>query len=139
MQKIQTIGHIGQDAKINEYNGRKAISFSVAANRKYVDSNGVTHEQSTWYSCTKWVGEGRSTELAKYLTSGTKVFIEGIPSVSIWTNKEGKPVANLNVDVREIELLSSKKDEQSQTPPQEDQGFKPNDNFDNEKQDLPFN
>lgn len=133
MQKIQVIGNIGQVAKINDHNGRKAISFSVAVNRKYVDKDGVTHENTTWFNCTKWVGEGRSTEIAKYLLPGTKVYVEGIPSVSTWTNKENKTFASQNIDAREIELLGSKKE--SEAAPDQSQSteeIQPNTDFENQ-------
>ena len=140
MEKIQVIGNIGQDAKINEFNGSKAIGFTIAVNRKYVYKDGVPVEQTNWYSCTKWVGEHGSAEIAKYLKAGTKMCVEGIPRVSTYVNKKNITVANQNLDVRQIELLSAKKDSETQNATQQEstETLAPNQNFDKESDDLPF-
>jgi len=112
MIKLQAIGNVGKEAKVNETNGRKAINFNVAENQKYKDAEGVQHEKTTWINCTIWRESNQSTEIAKYLKPGTKVFIEGLPSVDTYQNKEGKTVANINLNVKQVELLSAKDKEE---------------------------
>jgi single-stranded DNA-binding protein len=41
LAKITVLGNIGQDAQVREVNGRYAINFSIAHNRKWTDNDGV--------------------------------------------------------------------------------------------------
>ena len=111
MLKLECIGNIGQNAKINEVNGRKSINFSLAHNRSFTNAEGVKVEETIWLSCSYWKEKDQSTKVAEYLTAGTKVFVEGIPSVRTYKNKDGQTLAALNVNVIHIELLGGKKDE----------------------------
>lgn len=108
MIKLQVIGNIGNDAKINEVNGRQSINFSVAHNRKFKNQEGVEVEQVTWVNCSFWKNAGQSTEVAKYLISGTRVFVEGIPDIKTFKNREGIVKASLNLSVTNVELLGGK-------------------------------
>lgn len=110
MIKLQVIGNLGNNAKVTEVNGNKSINFQVAYNRQYVNADGVVTESTTWVNCSYWRRGQQTTEVAKYLTSGTKVFVEGTPSVDTYTNKENKVVASMNLNVTNVELLSGKKE-----------------------------
>lgn len=110
MIKIQIIGNIGQNARVTDVNGRRSINFSVAHNKKYKDSEGVEVETTLWLNCSYWKNADQSTEIAKYLVPGTKVFVEGIPDVRLYKNKEGQASVSMNCMVTQIELLSAKKD-----------------------------
>lgn len=110
MIHVNLTGNIGKDAVIRDTNGRRAISFSVAINENYKDAQGNKVERTLWAECTMWRDAGESTEVAKYLTAGTKVAVHGIPSVQPYRTKEGAPGASFKVTVRDLELLSPKKD-----------------------------
>lgn len=130
MLKIQVIGNVGQDARVNAVNGRKSVNFSIAHNKKYKDSDGTEIESTFWVNCSYWKNDGQSTEIAKYLTTGTKVFVEGIPDVKLYKNKSGQMAASINCTVVNIELLSPKKEQQpannpGQSEPDNDQHFDP--------------
>lgn len=103
------IGHIGQDAKINEVNGRKVINFSVAHSERYKDANGVPTTRTTWVDCARWTDQ---TAIAQYLKKGTQVAVRGKVSAHLFTNREGKHNASLKLDVDYIELLSSQRQEE---------------------------
>ena len=116
MQKIEIIGNIGSDASTNDVNGRKAINFRVACNQRYTDGKGQKQEKTTWYSCTLWRDAGQSTEIARYLNKGTKVFVDGLPSFSLYKTTDGsnQTAVDAKITVRNIELLSSNKENGSQ-------------------------
>ena len=40
MIKMQVIGHLGQDATVNNVNGKSVINFSVAHSEKYKNKDG---------------------------------------------------------------------------------------------------
>jgi single-strand DNA-binding protein len=133
MLKLQVIGNVGQDAKVNETNGRQAINFTCAVNRKWKDKDQVQHETTNWINCTIWRDKGQSIEIAKYLTKGTKVFVEGRPDCHTYEDKEGHIVASLDVRAINVELLSAKPKENGESTAN-DQESQSNNNED----DLPF-
>ena len=96
-------GYLGKDSEVKEFGGEKYMSFSVASTKKVKDSKGVETDETTWVSCLK-KGE---TGVLKYLTKGTKVFVEGSLVPKIY-EKDGKASIVLNCRVNHIELLSSK-------------------------------
>lgn len=111
-QSTTVVGNIGEDAVIRTINQQtKTISFSIAVNKKFVDADGVRQEQTTWFNCTKWVFQGGSTEVAKYLTKGTQVVVEGEVSANSYkSNADGKWHASLNLRVQSLTLLGSRKE-----------------------------
>lgn len=124
MLKLQVIGNIGRDAVIKEVNGKTTINFSVAENQKYKNNEGENVEKTTWVSCTMWKEINSSTRLTDYLIKGTKVHVDGIPSVRIYKDDQGKSQISLNLKVIGLELLESKRTDQenpeiNELPPSE--------------------
>ena len=105
--KISVLGNIGQDAEVREVNGRFAINFSIAHNRRWTDSDGVKRENTTWFSCAIWKDSRDKIKIAEYLKAGQIVLVEGMPEVRTYKNKDGITVAALNVNVSEIFFAGS--------------------------------
>ena len=101
------IGNVTADAEIKSFEGGGTIiSFSVAINKKYTDKEGVKREVVTFVNCNLPIPQGGSTERAKYLLKGTKVFVIGEPKARAYTSGvENKAV--LDCRVSELELLGS--------------------------------
>ena len=101
------MGNIGNDAEVRHtQGGMSVISFSVAHSEKWKDAQGQTQERTTWVRCSRWV-KPDSTKLADYLKKGTKVFVEGQPSVSAWTDKDGNVQGSLELRVMSLEFGGS--------------------------------
>ena len=66
MRKVTIMGNIGKDAEIKQTEKSNFIVFSVATQR-------FKNDQVLWVTCKK----NQSTELAKYLTKGTKILVQG--------------------------------------------------------------
>ncbi len=134
MQQIQIIGRVGQDAVIRETATNKFTSFSVAVSDNYTDRQGAKVERTQWYDLTT-----DNTNLTKYLTKGTQVFVQGRLSVGTYTDTYGKVQPQCKVSARVIELLSSKKEEtEKPATAQTTQATGPTYNSDDEANDLPF-
>lgn len=128
MIKMQVIGNIGADAVQRETNGRKYTTFSVAVSSKLKNPDGTETERTTWISCTR---DGMKT-VDQWLKKGRQVYVEGTPSVSMYTDTQGKPQVNIRLSVSRIELLGQKDGQQQAQPqPQGQQGEDDND-------ELPF-
>ena len=107
------IGHLGQDARVNDVNGRKVVNFSVAHTEKFKDQNGTEINRTLWVECAYW---SERTNIAQYLTKGTQVFVRGTISVNQYRNKEGQHAANLRLRVDTIQLLGGKKEDGRNAP-----------------------
>lgn len=105
MIKLQLIGHLGQDAVVNEVNGRKVINFSVAHSEKYKNKDGAEVNRTTWASCAYWTDR---VNLALYLKKGTQVYVDGYPEAKTYRNSNtNEVVPQLYVRVASVQLLSS--------------------------------
>lgn len=105
MIKLQIIGHIGNDATINQVGGKSVINFNVAHSEKWTDAQNVKHEKTTWVSCSYWTDR---TGVAQFLRKGTQVYVEGIPEVKTWEDRSRVLQAGLSVRVFSIQLLGGK-------------------------------
>lgn len=110
MLKCEFVGHIGSDAEIKEFNGKRFISFNVATSERYKDAQGQTVTRTTWVSCLK-PGEGA---VVNYLKKGTQVFCRGDLTAKPYTGRNGIE-AGLNCRITELELLGSRQDTQQET------------------------
>lgn len=105
MLKMQIIGYLGNDARVNDTNGKKVINFSVAHSEKWTDNAGVKQDRTTWVSCSLW---DKGENLAQYLKKGTQVYCEGAPSVSLYTGSDRSTRADLRMNVFSLQLLGGK-------------------------------
>ncbi len=116
MKQITIIGNIGRDAERREVNGQIAISFSVAVNSGYKDSNGNKVDKVDWYRCTYWPQTEKAARMQEYFLSGTRIFVQGIPSVSTYQDKQGKTAVSQDVRVDKFELLSKRETATDEQP-----------------------
>ena len=115
MIKMTVIGNIGADAVQRETNGRKYTTFNVAVSTKYKNQDGTETERTTWISCAR---DGQSP-IDQWLKRGRQVYMEGTPSVSMFTDNQGHPNCNLKLAVHRIELLGGRDDNQQQNQQQQ--------------------
>ena len=90
------------DAKVTTVkNDKQVVNFNVAINDNYKakGSNEVT-KIVTYVQCDYWVNPG----IAKYLTKGTLVELQGRIGVNAYTGKEGDAKASLTFHVNTIKL-----------------------------------
>ena len=120
MIKMTVIGNIGADAVQRETNGRKYTTFNVAVSSKYKNQDGSETERTTWISCSR---DGHSN-VDQYLKKGKQIYVEGTPSVSLYTDNQGRQQCGIRLSVHTIQLLGGK-DEQSQQNQQNQQTQKP--------------
>jgi single-strand DNA-binding protein len=118
LNRFQFIGNLGNDAEVRQtQTGSSAIGFSVAVSESYTDKQGQKVENTTWVSCTIWKQPNTSVKIAEYLRKGTKVLIEGKPSVRTYQAANGETKAVLEVRVDNVQLLGARPDGQAQPSP----------------------
>jgi len=108
MLKFVVIGNLGSDARIEENNGHKFVSFNVAHNDRFQDANGAVHESITWVSCAL---NGDGGKLLPFLVKGRQVYVEGKGSTRVYSSPTlRRMVAGLNISVDRIELIGGQVD-----------------------------
>lgn len=109
MLQASIIGNLGADAREENYNGNKFLSFSVAHKDTYTDQQGQQHETTTWVSCTL---NGDGGRLRQYLVKGKCVFVQGRLSTRVYSSpRDRRMVAGINIAADRIELIGGRVDE----------------------------
>lgn len=106
MADINAFAFTGRLTKDAEYktlaSGKGLLVANVAINTGFGD-----YKKTLYAKVQQWGESGQN--IAKYLTKGTLVASVGEVSLNSWTNQEGKTYTDVQIDVRSIQLLSSKK------------------------------
>ena len=98
MNILTIAGRIGKDAEVRATKGDPVCGFDVA-----VESRVKGEKVTTWFRCALW-GE-RGEKLAQYLTKGSAVAVSGEVSAEVYQPRQGDPVAQIRIRVREVTLL----------------------------------
>ena len=102
--KVQLIGHVGQDPEIKNFDGgRKLANFSLATNDSYTNSKGEKVDQTEWHRVTAW---GKTAEIIeKYVTKGKEIVIDGKLTYRTYDDKEGIKRYLTEIVANEVLLL----------------------------------
>lgn len=102
--KVQLIGHVGNDPEIKSFDGGKKLgNFTLATNESYKNDKGEKVEETQWHKLVAW---GKTAEIIeKYVTKGKEVAIEGKLTHRSYDDKNGEKRYVTEVVVNEIMLL----------------------------------
>lgn len=108
--KVQLIGHVGQDPEIKNLENSKLAKFTIATSESYKNSNGEKVENTQWHNVTAW---GKTAEIVeKYFTKGQFVCIEGKLEHSSYETEQGEKRYRTDVVANQVLILSKKGTEQ---------------------------
>lgn len=118
LNKLQIIGHIGQDAKTTQFSDGNVIAhFSVATTEPSVTTSKgqVIPERTTWHRINLY--GNLAAAVHQSLLKGTKVYCEGPLIQREYADKTtGEVVTTLEMDCRYIEFLTPKPKQQTPKP-----------------------
>lgn len=102
--KVQLIGHLGQDPEIvNLEGGNKLAKFSIATTDSYKNANGEKVDDTQWHNIVAW---GKTAEIVEnYLIKGKQVAIEGKLNHRSYETKEGDKRYITEVRCNELLML----------------------------------
>jgi single-strand DNA-binding protein len=102
--RVQLIGHVGQDPEVkNLEGGKKLANISIATNEVYYKDNGDKVEKTEWHRVTAW---GKTAEIIeKYVTKGKELAIEGKLTTRSYDDKEGVKRYITEIVANEVLLL----------------------------------
>jgi single-strand DNA-binding protein len=117
INKVIIIGNLGKNPEVRSFqNGGKVCNFSVATSESWKDkATGERKERTEWHAIS--ITNEHLVEIAeKYLSKGSKVYLEGQLQTRKWTDKEGADRYTTEVVLRpfkgELTILESvKRDE----------------------------
>ena len=116
LNKVQLIGHLGQDPELRYTEGNvPVVSFTLATNESYKDQNGNLVDKTEWHRCTAW--RKLAEVLAEYLHKGSKVYVEGKLETRKY-QKDGQDHYSTQIVVSEFMFLDSKSDAKPQPAPE---------------------
>ena len=102
--KVQLIGHVGQEPEIKNFDGgKKLANLTIATNEVYYNDKGEKVEQTEWHRITAW---GKTAEIIeKFVTKGKEIAIEGKLTHRNYDDKDGNKRYVTEVVVNELLLL----------------------------------
>lgn len=110
MLQANLIGNIGANAEIKATDGREFVTFRVAHNESYKDSQGNKVDKTMWIDCTMSCDGGRPA-VFPYLTQGTLVYIAGSITTRVYSSEKDRCMkAGITIHVQRIELLGGQGD-----------------------------
>lgn len=105
--KITILGNVGEQPELRFTPiGTAVATFNVAVNHYYKNSKGEEKEEVNWFSIVSW---NKLAELCnQYLNKGSKVFVDGRPSIRKWEGQDGKVNYKFEVIAERVIFLDSK-------------------------------
>lgn len=104
--KVLLMGNLTRDVELKSIaGGTQVANIGLAVNRRWTGQDGQQKEETTFVDCEAW---GRTAEtMAKYLSKGRPVFIEGRLKLDQW-EKEGQKFSKLRVVVESFQFVDSR-------------------------------
>ena len=87
LNRVQLIGHLGQDPEVTyTATGTARTTFSVATSQRLKDVDGQVQETTAWSRCVAW---GTLAEVcAQYVTTGSRVYVADWLHTLRWEDAE---------------------------------------------------
>jgi single-strand DNA-binding protein len=105
--RVQLIGHLGNDPEVKEFDGGKKVAkFSMATSEVYKNKSGEKVTETQWHNIVAWNGTAKIVE--KLLKKGNEVAIEGKLTTRTWDDKDGTKRYMTEVVANEVLLFKSK-------------------------------
>lgn len=104
--KVILLGNLTRDVEVRHTSGNNAVAnIGLAVNRRWRTPEGEQREEVTYIDCEAW---GKQAEtLAKYVSKGRPLFIEGRLKLDQW-EKEGQKFSKLRVVIENFQFVDSR-------------------------------
>jgi single-strand DNA-binding protein len=96
LNRVMLLGNLGADPELRMTSGGQAVlKLRLATSETFMDKNRTRQERTEWHNVVIW-GK-RAEALAKILTKGTRIFVEGGLRTSSYEDRDGKKVYRTEV------------------------------------------
>jgi single-strand DNA-binding protein len=102
--KVQLIGHVGQEPEVRTFDGgKKVVTLSIATNESYTNAKGEKVEDTQWHRVKAW---GKVADIIeKYVTKGKEIAIEGKLTYGDYLDKDGIKRYTTDIVANDVLLL----------------------------------
>jgi len=115
LNKCCFIGNLGRDPEVRQVGGKKVVNLSLAVSERWKNANGETQTRTEWVKVVVW-NEKIADVAERYLSKGSKVYVEGQLQTRKWTDKDGVEKYTTEIVLRrfrgELVMLGDKGDAQ---------------------------
>ena len=102
--RVQLIGHVGQDPEIKQLESGRVANFTIATNDSYTNAKGEKVEQTEWHRVSAW---GKTVDIIEqFLTKGSHVAVEGKLTHRSYDDKDGNRRYITEVIANELVFLN---------------------------------
>lgn len=107
LNRVMLLGNLGADPELRFTQGGQAVlHMRLATSESYLDKDKVRRERTDWHNITVWGKRGEA--LAKILTKGSTIFVEGSLRTSSYDNREGQKVYKTEINANNIILAGGR-------------------------------
>jgi single-strand DNA-binding protein len=107
LNRVMLFGNLGSDPELRYTQGGQAVlNMRVATTESYLDRNKVRQERTDWHNVVLW-GK-RAEALAKFLSKGSRLFVEGGLRTSSYEDKDGNKRYKTEVHATNIILAGGR-------------------------------
>ena len=107
LNRVLLMGNLGADPELRVTNsGQAVLKLRLATSETYLDRNKVRQERTEWHNVVIW-GK-RAEALSKFLTKGSRLFVEGGLRTSSYDDKEGNKRYRTEVVAQNIILVGGR-------------------------------
>jgi len=104
LNRVMLLGNLGADPELKMTSGGQAVlKLRLATSETYLDRNKVRQERTEWHSVVVW-GK-RAEALGKFLTKGSRLFVEGGLRTSSYDDKDGNKRYITEVIANDVQFL----------------------------------
>lgn len=102
--KVQLIGHVGQEPEIKILDGGKKLAkLTLATNEVYYNERKEKVTDTQWHNLTAW---GKIAEIIEsFVIKGKEIMIEGKLTYRNWEDKNGEKRNSTEIVINELILL----------------------------------
>ena len=113
--RVILMGNLTRAPELRVLEGQTSIChIGLAINRVYRNQHGDKQEEVTFVDCEAW--RSNAETIAKYLTKGSPIHIEGRLRLDQWKDKEGNDRQKLKVVIERFQFVSSMSERTTEEP-----------------------
>ena len=106
VNKVIILGNLGKDPELRQIsNGSNVCNLTVATSEVWFDKDKQKQERTEWHKVVVWSKQAENC--AKYLTKGSKVYVEGRIQTKEYTDKNGGKAYATEIMAETIQFLST--------------------------------
>ncbi|MCF0038588.1 single-stranded DNA-binding protein [Dyadobacter fanqingshengii] len=103
MNLVKLIGNVGREINVKEFDGGRAVTFSLATDENYINKNKEEIKSTSWHSIIAWGPLAQRCE--SMLEKGKMVSVEGKLSYRQYLNKDNQTVRTVEIVALKIEEI----------------------------------